>query len=147
MEQLVEQMKKVLADTYALYVKAQYFHWNVEGDDFPMYHEFFGKIYEELQGAIDGIAEEIRTLDAYAPGSFKRFSELTTISDQTKIPPPEMMIGELHADNIKVLGTLMTAYKLAEQYNEIGLSNFIQDRYDAHKKHGWMLKASMEKEQ
>jgi len=147
MEQLVEQMKKVLADTYALYVKAQYFHWNVEGDDFPMYHEFFGKIYEELQGAIDGIAEEIRTLDAYAPGSFKRFSELTTISDQTKIPPPEMMIGELHADNIKVLGTLMAAYKLAEQYNEIGLSNFIQDRYDAHKKHGWMLKASMEKEQ
>ena len=72
MEELINKMKVVLASSFAFYLKAHNFHWNVEGVNFPQYHEFFGNLYEEVHSAIDKIAEEIRALDAYAPGSLKR---------------------------------------------------------------------------
>ena len=145
MDTLVEQTKKVLAETFALYLKAHNYHWNVEGPDFPQYHEFFGDFYEEVYGAVDRIAEEIRALGSYAPGSFGRFKELSTIQDETSIPDHMTMVVRLNTDNNTLLNTISTAYKLAEQYNEIGLSNFLQDRYDAHKKHAWMLKSVLVK--
>ena len=145
MDTLVEQMKKVLAETFALYLKAHNYHWNVEGPDFPQYHEFFGNFYEEVYGAVDRIAEEIRALGSYAPGSFGRFKELSAIQDETSIPDHGTMVARLIVDNTTLLNTLNAAYKLAEQYNEIGLSNFLQDRYDAHKKHAWMLKSILVK--
>ena len=86
MDTLVEMMRKVLADTFAMYLKAHNYHWNVEGPNFPQYHEFFGNLYEELHGAIDPIAEQIRALDAYAPGSFSRYMELSDIQDELNVP-------------------------------------------------------------
>ena len=80
METLIGLMGKVLADAYAFQLKANLYHWNVEGPNFPQYHDFLGKLYEEVFGATDEIAEQIRTLDAYAPGSFTRFLELTDIT-------------------------------------------------------------------
>lgn len=144
-EQLIEQMKVVLADSFAFYLKAHYFHWNIEGADFPQYHEFLENLYTEVYGSVDKIAEEIRALGEYAPGSFTRFKELTTIRDNTGTPSAADMFNELLGDNQSVLNTLMTAYTLAEQYNEIGLSNFIQDRYDAHKKHNWMISSILKR--
>jgi len=140
-EQLLEKMKVVLADSFAFYLKAHQYHWNVEGPNFPQYHEFLGNLYEEVYGAIDVIAEEIRALGEYAPGSFSRFTELTSITDSRNTPTASQMMMTLLNDNQIVLNTLMETYKLAEEYEEIGLSNFLQDRYDAHKKHAWMLRS------
>ena len=144
-EQLVEQMKVVLADTFAFYLKAHQFHWNVEGADFPQYHEFLENLYTEVYGSVDKIAEEIRALGEYAPGSFTRFRELSSIRDNTGAPNATEMFNELLGDNSIVLNSLMTAYRLAEEYNEIGLSNFVQDRYDAHKKHNWMISSILKR--
>lgn len=144
-EQLVEQMKVVLADTFAFYLKTHYFHWNVEGADFPQYHEFLENIYTEVYGSVDKIAEEIRALGEYAPGSFTRFKELSNIRDNTSTPSAGEMFSELLGDNSIVLNSLMTAYRLAEEYNEIGLSNFLQDRYDAHRKHNWMISSILKR--
>jgi len=141
METLIEIMRKVLADTFAMYLKAHNYHWNVEGANFPQYHEFFGNLYEELHGAVDPIAEEIRSLDAYAPGSFTRFLELTTIEDETSIPGGIEMARRLAMDNEKVLATLDIAFKLADELDQQGLSDFIAGRIDTHKKHGWMLRS------
>jgi starvation-inducible DNA-binding protein len=141
METLQEMMKKVLADTFAMYLKAHNYHWNVEGINFPQYHEFFGNLYEELHGAIDPIAEQIRALDAYAPGSFTRFMELTDIEDETTIPMAQEMARKLIVDNEKVLNTLNVAFKLAEQFDKQGLADFIAGRIDTHSKHGWMLRS------
>lgn len=141
METLQEIMKKVLADTFAMYLKAHNYHWNVEGPSFPQYHEFFGNLYEELFGAIDPIAEHIRALNAYAPGSFSRFLELSDIEDELNIPPAIEMARKLYMDNDLVINTLNVAFKLAEKFEQNGLSNFIQDRIDIHKKHGWMLRS------
>jgi starvation-inducible DNA-binding protein len=141
MEKLVDNMKIVLADTFAFYLKAHNFHWNVEGSNFPQYHEFLGNLYQELHGAVDPIAEHIRALNAYAPGSLTRFRELSSISDSMTPPTVSVMFDQLRNDNEIVLLSLKRAYSSAEEMMEIGLSNFIQDRYDIHKKHAWMLKS------
>jgi starvation-inducible DNA-binding protein len=141
METLQEMMKKLLADTFALYLKAHQYHWNVEGQNFPQYHEFFGNLYEELHDAIDPIAEEIRSLDAYAPGSFTRFMELTDIEDEVSVPAGVEMARRLMTDNEKVLATLNIAFKLAEQLDKQGLADFLAGRIDVHNKHQWMLRS------
>jgi len=141
MKELVDALKVVLADTFALYLKAHYFHWNIEGSNFVQYHGFLDGLYNEVWGAVDAVAEHIRTLDAYAPGSFTRFKELTTITDELAIPSAIAMLTKLEADNQKVIDSLTKAYKLAESANKCGLSNFLQDRIDTHEKHSWMLRS------
>jgi len=143
MDELVQAMKKALADTFAFYLKAHGFHWNVEGRTFAQDHELFGNIYEEVYGSIDRFAEEIRAMDAYAPASFVRFSELTSIEDEVKILNAQGMFEKLLADNSVVLASVEQAYTLAEAAGNHGLSNFLAERQDAHAKHGWMLRATL----
>jgi starvation-inducible DNA-binding protein len=142
MDQLVQQMKVVLASSFAFYLKAHNFHWNIEGPNFPQYHSFLDGLYNEVWEAVDAIAEHIRALDAYAPGSLGRFSQLSVVDDQINIPNARAMFSELESDNQKVIAELTKAYVLAEKENKPGLSNFMQDRIDIHSKHGWMLKAT-----
>lgn len=138
---LVDNLKTNLADLYALYIKAQNYHWNVEGPDFAQYHEFLGKFYDSVGGQIDSVAELIRTLDEYAPGSFSRFSELTSIEDERSIRKSLEMFTILNMDNQKVLTNLRSTYEVAEQEKQFGISNHIQDLITAHEKHGWMLRS------
>jgi starvation-inducible DNA-binding protein len=143
MDELVQAMKKSLADTFAFYLKAQGFHWNVEGPNFPQYHALFDTIYNEVYGSIDRFAEEIRAMDAYAPASFARFSELTSLQDEIQILNAQGMLAKLLADNDVVLASLEQAYELAEVAHNHGLSNFLAERQDAHKKHAWQLRATL----
>ena len=134
-------MRKVLADAYAFQLKANNYHWNVEGSNFPQYHEFLSNLYEEVFGATDTIAEQIRALDAYAPGSFTRFLELTDIECEVNVPNSIEMIKRLSADNDKVLATLNMTFKLANELDKQGLVDFLAGRIDIHNKHGWMLRS------
>lgn len=143
---LADTLKTLLATSYAFAIKAQNFHWNVEGPNFPQYHKFFGKIYEEVfDNAIDQTAEYIRTLNSYTPGSISRFAELSLIQDQLKIPRAELMFMELEQDNQRLLEMWKQAFHIAEEADEQGICNFIASRIDAHGKHGWMLKATLNK--
>lgn len=143
MDELINLMRKALADSFAFYLKAHNFHWNVEGSGFKQFHDLFGGIYEEVWDAVDGIAEHIRTLDAYAPGSLAKFSELTTVVDSNNAPTALSMVRELQTDNQKVIDSLSHAQKIADRFSKVGLSNYLQDRIDAHEKHGWMLRATL----
>ena len=143
MEQLLDKMKILLATNFAFYLKLHFFHWNVTGPNFPQYHKFFQKLYEELWEASDDIAEHIRALKGFAPGSFNRFNDMSLIKDQIDVVPAEQMISIALYDNDKVLQVLTDAYKLAEQNAELGLSNFLQDRIDKHKKIGWILRSTL----
>jgi starvation-inducible DNA-binding protein len=138
---LTDNLKTLLATQYALSIKAQYFHWNVEGPDFAQYHDFFANFYEEVYGAVDRIAEYIRTLQEYSPGSFERFQELSIIQGQMKVPRARLMIEELLADNGVLIDLLKQTFASAEQENNQGIANFIAERLDAQAKHGWMLRS------
>jgi starvation-inducible DNA-binding protein len=141
MDTLIEIMRKALADAYAFQLKANNYHWNVTGPNFPQYHEFLGKLYQEVFASTDNIAEQIRALGAYAPGSFTRFIELTDIEDEVNVPSSNEMISRLMADNDKYLETLDIAFKLANEFDKQGLVNFLADRIDVHNKHAWMLRS------
>lgn len=144
---LVDDLKILLATSYAFAVKAQHFHWNVEGPDFPQYHKFFGKIYEEVfDNAIDQLAEYIRVLDSYTPGSLTRLKELSQIEDQLKIPRAELMMAELYSDNQKLLDMYKQSFHTAENEDQQGIADFIASRIDAHGKHSWMLRSILKKD-
>lgn len=138
---LAETLKKVLANTYVVYFKAHSFHWNVEGPDFAQYHDFLGSFYEEVYGSIDPMAELIRTLNVYAPVSFTSLMSSATIEENITIPSSLGMIDQLKKDNDLLLADLVSAYDEAEKLSEFGISNFLQDRIQAHEKHAWMLRA------
>ena len=139
---LADNLKTLLATEYAFVIKAQFFHWNVEGPDFAQLHEFFGDLYDEVyDNSIDRTAEYIRTLDDYTPGSFERFMELSRISGQTKVPRARLMIEELLANNQQMIELLNETFAAAEQENQQGIANFVAERIDAHGKHSWMLKS------
>jgi starvation-inducible DNA-binding protein len=142
MNELVQQMKVVLATTFAFYLKAHNFHWNVEGPNFPQYHELFKGVYEDAWGAVDEIAERIRTLDAYAPGSMSRFSTLSAVDEQLNIPEAKKMVAELEQDNKIILGLLLKTQQMSEANGKFGLADYLQGRIDAHEKLGWMLRAT-----
>jgi len=138
---LSTSMKAILADAFHMYFKAHSYHWNVEGANFPQYHKFFGEIYEQLFDTIDPIAEEIRALGDYAPRSLDELKGSTSISTESA-ETPAAMLSSLLGDNNKIIAGLTNGYQIAEASGEIGLSNFLQDKIDAHKKLGWMIKST-----
>ena len=143
MDELHKAAKVAFSTTFAFYLKAHNFHWNVEGSDFLEYHDLFGKIYEEVYGAIDDFAEKIRAMGTYVPASFARFDMLTKVEDETEIIPKDQMVQQLLADNEKMVAILKYTFKVSEEHQEFGFSDFVAGRMDAHRKHGWMLRASL----
>lgn len=144
---LVDDLKTLLATQYAFVIKAQFFHWNVEGPDFAQLHKFFGKIYEEVyKNSIDSTAEFIRILGDYTPGSFERLGALSLISGQIKVPRASLMITELLADSQTMIDHLNTTFASAEAENQQGIMDFLASRIDAVGKHRWMLSSFLKEE-
>jgi len=143
MNELVQAAKIAFASQFTFYLKAHFFHWNVEGIYFQELHALFETVYTEVYGTIDEFAEKIRSLGAYAPGSNSRFSMLTRIEDETEIMPGEAMVAELLGDADKMVKILKIVYDQAEAEGEHGFSNFLAERMDAFRKHAWMLRSTL----
>ena len=138
---LVDDLKRVQADTFALYSKTHFYHWNVEGPDFVQYHGFLNDVYDALFDAVDSIAEQVRQLDSYAPGADRMLGELAHVKLDDGVPEALEMFRRILADNDTVMEGIVTAYMSAEAAGELGLSNFLQDRMMYHKDLRWRLKS------
>jgi starvation-inducible DNA-binding protein len=138
---LSDTLKQFLATTYAYTLKAQYFHWNVEGPDFGQLHKFFQKIYEDATGAIDAIAEYIRTEEDYTPGSFERFQELSLIPGQLKVPRARLMLTELLADTQTMADLSKSLFDAATEAGREDIADFAANRQGAHGKYAWQIKS------
>ena len=141
MEQLIQQLKVILGTNFALYLKIHNYHWNVEGPDFVQYHDFLGKLYEQKFGNTDLIAEKIRMLGSYTPGSMERFIELSDIEEATTVPDAMTMMRTLSSDNDRFIFHLRAGISAADQANEPAISNFLQEVLDQHQKHAWMIRS------
>jgi len=141
MDELIQQMKIIQASVFAFYLKAHNFHWNVEGPNFPQYHSFFEMIYTDAWVSVDRLAEEIRTLDSYVPGSLSRFKSLSVVEDQWNIPTAINMIKELRSDNLMIISELDKTQLMSDKAKCPGLTNFLQERIDIHFKNDWMMRS------
>lgn len=142
MDKFITGLKIAFASQYAFALKAQNFHWNVEGPDFYQLHKLFEDIYNEVYGTVDAFAENIRKIKGYTPASLSRFSSLTEVDDETQVLAPEVMVAELLVDAEKLQEIMKHLFVTAEARGEHGLSNFLADRQDAFAKHAWFLRAT-----
>jgi len=141
MEKLISQLKTILGTNFALYLKSHGYHWNIEGSNFPQYHEFLNDFYSSVWAQTDDIAEKLRALGSYAPGSLARMLELADIQEANSIPDAMAMIRDLETDNERFIVHLRAGIVAAEGANEPAVGNFLQDLLAAHQKKGWMLRS------
>lgn len=142
-EKVTKELKKLLADTFTLYVKALNYHWNVKGPMFLTLHEFFESQYTALSGAIDGIAERIRQLDNYTPASLADFKSLTSLEETTEQLNASQMIQSMIKGHDALIDTCQKAFKSANQ-DEV-TRDLLIERIAFHDKSIWMLKSLAEK--
>ena len=138
-------LSRLLADTYVLYLKTHSFHWNVEGPMFQTLHLMFMGQYTEAWNAIDPIAERIRALGHYAPGSYKQYVKLATVKEAEGVPKAGKMIAELIAGQEAVARTARSVLPLADAANDQPTLDLLTQRLDIHEKNAWMLRSLLKK--
>ena len=143
---LVDNLKVLLASTQSFAIKSQNFHWNCEGSDFPQYHEFYNTLYSDVSETIDQIAEYVRILGHYTPGSLQRYSELTIIKDQVKIPRAELMFVETLQDTEKMSELVVMMFDQATEERQQGIANFMAELQDLYGKKAWFVRSILKKE-
>jgi len=140
---LADLLKTLLGTQFAYYVKAHAFHWNIESPDFYQYHTFFQAIYEDAYSAVDPIAEYLRSLQEYSPGSMERFLELSVIPGQTKVPRAQLMIEELLSNSETMVDLLNQCFAAATKENKQDIANFIAERLSQTNKFAWQLRSTL----
>ncbi len=138
---IAEGLKKVLADSYTLYLKTHNFHWNVRGPMFRTLHLMFEEQYTELAEAVDLIAERIRALDVLAPGSYKEFAQLTRIPEGDGRSDAKTMIKELAEGQEAVTRTCRELFPIVEEANDQPTADLLTIRMQTHEKNAWMLRS------
>lgn len=138
-------LSRLLADSYTLYLKTHNFHWNVEGPMFNTLHIMFMEQYTEMWNALDLIAERIRALGHYAPGSYKQFSDLTSIEESDKVPNAHDMLKQLLNGHEAVARTAREIFPAAEKGSDEGTLDLLTQRIQLHEKTAWMLRSMLAK--
>lgn len=141
---VVQSLSTLLASSYALYLKTHNFHWNVTGPMFTTLHTMFEAQYTELALAIDEIAERIRSLGAFAPGSFTAFAALTKVQEATGRPEAKEMIRILVADQAALADAARAVIEAAEAVRDQATTDLATRRLDIHEKNAWMLRSHLE---
>jgi starvation-inducible DNA-binding protein len=142
--EVVEQLSRLLADSYTLYLKTHNFHWNVTGPMFTTLHTLFEQEYTELALAVDEIAERIRALGAPAPGSYAAFARLTGVKESEKAPSAREMVRQLVADQELVAGSARALVEAAETGGDPVSADLGVRRAEVHEKNAWMLRSHLE---
>ena len=143
---LSDSLKILLASTQSFAIKTQNFHWNVEGSNFPQYHMFLDTLYSDVNETIDPIAEYVRVLGSYTPGSLQRYAELTIIQDQTKIPRAQLMFAELLQDAEKMDELVVQIFDQATQDRQQGIANYMAELQDLYGKKAWFIRSILKTE-
>ena len=141
---VIKTLEVALADTYALYLKTQNYHWHVKGPQFKSLHELFEMQYKELAEAVDLVAERILILGHKAPATFIELNTLKTIKDGDSSLNANQMVTALANDNSVLVKDLNQAIKIAQENNDEGTVTLLSDRIASHQKAHWMLAASMD---
>jgi starvation-inducible DNA-binding protein len=142
---IVEGLSRLLADSYTLYLKTHNFHWNVTGPQFNSLHMMFEGQYTELAAAVDLIAERIRALGHFAPGSYREFGKLSSVPEAEGTPSANEMIKQLMEANETVSRTARSLFPQVEKANDESTADLLTQRMTIHEKQAWMLRSLLER--
>ena len=140
-QEIAQGLSKLLADSYTLYLKTHNYHWNVTGPQFNTLHQMFENQYTELALAVDEIAERIRALGEPAPGSYRAYSQLTSVGEEDGVPSAEDMVRQLVIGQETVVRTARSVIKSAEAANDEPTADLLTQRMQVHEKNAWMLRS------
>ncbi len=143
-KKIADGLSKLLADTYTLYLKTHNFHWNVTGPMFNTLHLMFEGQYVELAEAVDTLAERIRALGFFAPGSYREFAKLSSIEEAQGVPNAEEMIRQLTQDHEAIARRTREEAPIAESANDESTADLLTQRLQIHEKTAWMLRALLQ---
>ena len=143
-KEIATGLSRLLADTYTLYLKTHNYHWNVTGPMFTTLHTMFEQQYQELALAVDEIAERIRALGIFAPGSYDRFKELTRIDEETRVPSAQEMIQQLVLGQETVVRTAREIFPVIEAAQDEPTADLLTNRMQTHEKTAWMLRSLLQ---
>jgi len=144
-KEIADGLAHLLADTYTLYLKTHNFHWNVTGPMFNTLHLMFETQYNELALAVDLIAERIRALGEFAPGSYAAYAKLSVIKEANGVPGANEMIKELVDGQEAVARTARAMYPVVERASDEPTADLLTQRLQIHEKTAWMLRSMLEK--
>ena len=143
---IAKGLSRLLADTYVVYLKTHNFHWNVEGPMFQTLHQMFMAQYTEAWNAIDLVAERIRSLGHYAPGTYREYLELSRVKETTGVPKAEAMVRLLIEGQEAVVKTARELLPLAEKADDQPTLDLLTQRMQVHEKNAWMLRSLLKKQ-
>ncbi|EEG08023.1 Dps family protein [Pseudogulbenkiania ferrooxidans] len=143
-QDIAQGLSRLLADTYTLYLKTHNFHWNVTGPMFQTLHLMFEQHYNELSLAVDMIAERIRALGHYAPGSYSEYARLTSIAEASGVPRAHDMITQLVEGHETVCRTARSIFAVVERASDEPTADLLTQRLQVHEKTAWMLRSLLE---
>lgn len=141
---LADGLSRVLAETYTLYLKTHNFHWNVTGPQFQTLHLMFETQYNELALAVDQVAERIRALGHYAPGSYREYSKLSSIPEAEGVPAAKDMIQQLVEAHETVIRTARALFPKADEAADESTADLLTQRMQTHEKTAWMLRSLLQ---
>ena len=142
--EIADGLSRLLADTYTLYIKTHYYHWNVTGPMFNSLHLMFENQYNELATAVDDIAERIRSLGCFAPGTYHEFSRLAAVNEDKDIPAAKNMIENLVQGQETVVKTARSLFPIVNSGNDEATADLLTQRIQLHEKTAWMLRSLLE---
>ena len=143
--QIAAGLSKLLVDTYTLYLSTHNFHWNVTGPMFNTLHQMFMLQYTELWNAVDPIAERIRALGHFAPGSYAQMSKLTTVADAPAVPPKAMAMVKILVDGHEAVArTARSLFPLVDKASDEPTADLLTQRLTIHEQTAWMLRSLLE---
>jgi starvation-inducible DNA-binding protein len=138
-------LSHLLADTYTLYLTTHNFHWNVTGPMFNSLHAMFMAQYTELWNAVDPIAERIRSLGHFAPGSYGQYAKLSSLPDAPATPPKALeMVSILAQGHEATARTARGLYPVVEAASDEPTADLLTQRIGVHEQSAWMLRALLE---
>jgi starvation-inducible DNA-binding protein len=141
---IADGLSRLLADSYTLYLKTHNYHWNVTGPMFNTLHLMFEGQYTELALAVDLIAERIRALGVYAPGSYAAFAKLSSVAESESVPSAKEMIADLVKGQETVVRTARNIFPVAEKAHDEATADLLTQRIQLHEKTAWMLRSMLE---
>jgi len=137
-----DAIRRLLANTYTLYLKTHGYHWNVEGPHFQQLHLQFMEQYTEMWAAVDELAERIRALGYYAPVSYAEMSKLSSVKEETGASDWKAMVHTLALGHEQVAKTARDVLRIAEDVGDDATADVVAPRITIHEKTAWMLRAT-----